>query len=191
MFRQHSAKAWVLVFALAIVCIPAAYVAAQEAFISQHFFSSRCGTQRYYSRFLFAFERVEESYDEWEIGSRWAQAHGKDCPEDDWQLLWDLWDNGETRETFADWPELNRLVAKQFDLPAIVTLIHRGADPNKTDRYGRTALHWAYAADKSDAYRNELVKILIDAGAGPTTKDEDGLRPDQWRRHQQLPSPAK
>ena len=179
--RKRIAAVAVLIVGLAAAFLPAGYVAAQKAFVSKWFYSSRCGTQRYHSRFLFTFEHLEASYDEWQIKRRWERANGTDCLEDDWRLLWDLWVDPENGELFGDWPKLNTLVAMQQDIPPIVSFIDRtGADPNRTDRYGRTALHWAYAADKSDAYRGRLIQVLIAAGANPDLKDENGLRPDQW-----------
>ena len=179
--RRLTAAVLALVLGLGAALVPIGYVAAQKAFISKLHYSSRCGTQRYYSRFLFAFEHLEESYDEWEIKRRWERAHGKDCSEDDWRLLWELWNDPENGEMFGDWPELNRLIAKQYDISSIAAFIDKtAADPNQADRYGRTALHWAYAADKSNAYRGTLIQFLISEGANPNAKDEDGLRPDQW-----------
>ena len=131
---------WALLVLLGICLAPILIIAYQMAFVNGYYDSSRCGTQRYVRHILTA-DLSEYSYDEWEVGRRWEQAHGRDCPEDDWQLV----KAREPARLFGDWPELNRMVAQQYDLSAIAALIKKRADPNNTDRYGRNARHWAYA----------------------------------------------
>ena len=50
-------------------------------------------------------------------------------------------------------------------------LLEAGADPNLKDKYGKTALIWASAAEG----HTEVVKVLLEAGADPNLKDEDGI----------------
>ena len=142
----------------------------QQTTLNGWYYSSRCGTQRYVSQILL-YDFGEPSYDEWSIGDRWKRAHGVPCPE--------IW-LAVTDTPLQDWPELNRQVAKQADVSVISELLQEGADPNAADRHGRTALHWAYTADRSSDYRKSLIRLLIDHGATPNTTDEDALQPKEW-----------
>jgi ankyrin repeat protein len=51
-------------------------------------------------------------------------------------------------------------------------LIQEGADPNRTDRYGRTPLHLAVEKDRLSAAR-----VLIKGGANVNARDDGGLTP--------------
>lgn len=48
-------------------------------------------------------------------------------------------------------------------------LIEAGAELEVVDQWGRTALHWAAAADRKD-----VVAMLLEAGADATPKEREG-----------------
>lgn len=48
-------------------------------------------------------------------------------------------------------------------------LLDAGADVNKADGFGRTALHWAQSAEQT--------RLLLDAGANPNVHASDGRTP--------------
>ncbi|KAI8470987.1 MAG: ankyrin repeat-containing domain protein [Monoraphidium minutum] len=60
------------------------------------------------------------------------------------------------------------------NLNAIQALLQLGADPNKANQAGATALHFAAAAKRNAAAACEL---LVQAGADPTIEDDMGCMP--------------
>jgi ankyrin repeat protein len=69
------------------------------------------------------------------------------------------------------------LAASQSDLPAVRTLLERGADPNDVGGRGITPLMMAAAAAEPDA---NLVRLLVDRGANVGATDEDGRTALDW-----------
>ncbi|HEY7171771.1 MAG TPA: ankyrin repeat domain-containing protein [Vicinamibacterales bacterium] len=69
------------------------------------------------------------------------------------------------------------LAAAQSDLPAVRTLLDRGADPNDAGGRGITPLMMAAAAAEPDP---NLVRLLVDRGANVRATDEDGRTALDW-----------
>jgi ankyrin repeat protein len=61
---------------------------------------------------------------------------------------------------------------RQQDLQAVRALLKSGADVNRREGDGATALHWAAHADSTD-----LVRLLLDAGASPAVANDLGVTP--------------
>ena len=62
-----------------------------------------------------------------------------------------------------------QLAALQGDSPAVTSLLAEGADPNASDAYGWSALHFAVPLAGS-----EIVSSLLDSGADPNTRSVGG-----------------
>lgn len=58
------------------------------------------------------------------------------------------------------------------DTEFCVTLIDKGADPNKADEFGNTPLHHAAFTGQLDA-----IQVLVEKGANPNQADQDGRSP--------------
>ena len=61
---------------------------------------------------------------------------------------------------------------RQQDVAAVRALLKSGADVNRQEGDGATALHWAANADST-----ELVRLLLDAGASPAAANDLGVTP--------------
>ncbi|HTM34019.1 MAG TPA: ankyrin repeat domain-containing protein [Vicinamibacterales bacterium] len=61
---------------------------------------------------------------------------------------------------------------RQQDVAAVKALLKSGADVNRQEGDGATALHWAANADST-----ELVRLLLDAGASPAAANDLGVTP--------------
>jgi uncharacterized protein len=64
------------------------------------------------------------------------------------------------------------LVKNEGETPAVATVLKQGADPNGTDAYGSTALHWAVELDNLTA-----VDLLLKAGANPSAVNRYNVAP--------------
>ena len=62
------------------------------------------------------------------------------------------------------------------DLPMARMMIERGADVNHVDKLGMTPLLWASAIDFGD---DEMIRLLLKAGASREARNKDGLTPAQ------------
>jgi len=60
------------------------------------------------------------------------------------------------------------------DLPMARLMIQRGADVNHVDKLGMTPLLWASAIDFGD---DEMIRLLLGAGASRDAKNKEGLTP--------------
>lgn len=72
------------------------------------------------------------------------------------------------------------LAVHRGNLAVVGYLLAQGADPNAADDMGRTALHWAAAAESSWLDGNNrvvMVKFLLERGARPDVVDASGDRP--------------
>ena len=58
------------------------------------------------------------------------------------------------------------IAAQNGDIGVIKALLHAGADPNMSDRRGKTSLHWATVSSTEDNDQ-DIVKALLDAKADP------------------------
>ena len=65
--------------------------------------------------------------------------------------------------------------AQNGNIETLKKLISRGADINRKDRLGNTALHYAVVSDNF-----EIVKYLIEAGASILIRDRKGRTPDWY-----------
>jgi ankyrin repeat protein len=61
---------------------------------------------------------------------------------------------------------------RQQDVAAVRALLKSGADVNRQEGDGATALHWAANVDST-----ELVRLLLDAGAAPAAANDLGVTP--------------
>ena len=69
-------------------------------------------------------------------------------------------------------PPLVAVIKNEGGAPAVATLLKQGADPNVTDAYGSTALHWAVELDNLTA-----VDLLLKAGANPSAVNRYNVPP--------------
>ena len=56
-------------------------------------------------------------------------------------------------------------------------LLDRGADPNKTNSWGKTPLHGAVMQLNARKGHKEVVQLLLNRGANPNTNDHHGISP--------------
>ena len=81
----------------------------------------------------------------------------------------------KSREPFRIVP-LNWAV--MFNDKALVrALLDRGADPNEADSVGNTALNWVVCCDPRDMHGEEMISMLLAAGANPRTRGAGGRTP--------------
>jgi uncharacterized protein len=68
----------------------------------------------------------------------------------------------------------------QKQIQLVGALINLGADVNARGAYGRTPLHWA--VHEGDALSVPLVEALLERGADPSTKDDNGFTVEAWAK---------
>jgi ankyrin repeat protein len=73
------------------------------------------------------------------------------------------------------------------DAPMAEMLIARGADVNHVDKLGMTPLLWAAAIDFGD---DQMIRLLLEAGARGDATNKDGLTPAQLARAHRNPELA-
>jgi hypothetical protein len=133
----------------------------------------RCGAQKW-GRWILWMDLGEPDYDEFDIERRWNRAHAGACEH--------IWIAGPLQPEPAGeyWPALHLAIAEGADIDRIRHLLQSDPDAaRRTDRLGRTPLHWA-AIYPVPGHRAELSRMLADAGADPGRRDADGLAPADW-----------
>ena len=87
-------------------------------------------------------------------------------------------DNGKTLTYRAAPPPLLHVAATEERTTHLRQILNEpGCDVNQRDVHGATALHAAARADQADA-----IELLLDRGADPTIRDENGLTPLDYTR---------
>ncbi len=87
---------------------------------------------------------------------------------------------------------LFHIAADDGDLQLLRRLAELGADPNRPDDYGQTALHIAVDADVDGATQSntevdfQTAELLLSLGADPTIADNSGKTPVDWA-HEHAP----
>jgi len=107
------------------------------------------------------------------IASRWGHSHTARC----------LLQNGaKVNEQNMKGSTALGVAARHDSLDAVVELLKWKANPNLRDKKGRTALHRAVEGvwlidGVSSKRKEEMVQVLLDAGADPRVKDKEGKTP--------------
>ena len=147
-------------------------VAVQVLTVRVHH-DGRCGVQEWVHYVLW-MDDSEREYDEFGIAERWRRAHKRTCDH-----IWIPGPMGDVDDS-GYWPPLQYAIARGLGIARIRDVIR--SDPGSakaSDKLGRTALHWA-AVYPDPQKRETLKKLLEDAGADATAKDEDGLTARDW-----------
>ncbi len=82
----------------------------------------------------------------------------------------------EIQEEVKNMPEFHKVIDSQ-DANLVLAELMKGADPNTTNRYGYSALHWALIGAGYTTKTFGIVQVLLDFGANPNQVNNKGFTP--------------
>ena len=89
-------------------------------------------------------------------------------------LSYGILDVNSANNCFGETPLFNATRGPHDSINLVKILIEFGSDINKTDKFGRSPLHWAAGRG-----HNNIVKFLVDEGAEVNLMDQKGKNPLQ------------